>query len=103
MIQKFCEWCKTIFLGFNDVGYHNVDIKTPNIDQLARSGVILEQNYVNSVCTPTRAALLTGTYSYRMGFQVNSGTNNKLDRKLRQFLLLEFTTSKHIYHWSSPR
>ena len=47
-------------LGYNDVSWHNPDIKTPNLEALARSGVILENNYVQPICTPTRSALLTG-------------------------------------------
>ena len=43
--------------GYNDIGYHNKDIITPNIDNLARQGVILEQSYVQPVCTPTRYSL----------------------------------------------
>ena len=41
-------------LGYNDIGYHNPAILTPNIDLLASQGVILEQSYVQPMCTPTR-------------------------------------------------
>jgi arylsulfatase A-like enzyme len=54
-------------LGWADVGYHGSDIRTPNIDALARSGVELGQFYVAPMCTPTRAALLTGRYWSRFG------------------------------------
>ena len=40
-------------LGYNDIGYHNPAIITPNIDLMASQGVILEQSYVQSVCRPT--------------------------------------------------
>jgi arylsulfatase I/J len=56
-------------LGWKDVGYHGSDIKTPNIDQLAQTGVRLEQFYVMPMCTPTRAALMTGRYPFRYGLQ----------------------------------
>jgi arylsulfatase I/J len=56
-------------LGWKDVGYHGSDIKTPNIDKLARTGVQLEEFYVQPLCTPTRAALLTGRYPLRYGLQ----------------------------------
>jgi arylsulfatase A-like enzyme len=56
-------------LGWKDVGYHGSDIKTPNIDKLAQDGARLEQFYVQPMCTPTRAALLTGRYPFRYGLQ----------------------------------
>lgn len=57
-------------LGWGDVGWHGGAIATPNLDRLAASGVRLEQFYVQPVCTPTRAALLTGRYPMRHGLQV---------------------------------
>jgi arylsulfatase A-like enzyme len=56
-------------LGWKDVGFHGSDIKTPNIDKLAQEGARLEQFYVQPMCTPTRAALLTGRYPFRYGLQ----------------------------------
>ena len=47
-------------LGWNDVGYHKSEIQTPNLDNLAYSGCRFEQFYSHPVCTPSRAALLTG-------------------------------------------
>src|SRR5687767_10024762 len=57
-------------LGWTDVGYHGSEIKTPHIDRLAATGVKLEQFYVQPVCTPTRAALMTGLYPMRLGLQL---------------------------------
>lgn len=54
-------------LGYADVGYHGSDIKTPNLDQLAATGVRLEQFYVAPMCSPTRAGLMTGRYPLRFG------------------------------------
>jgi arylsulfatase A-like enzyme len=56
-------------LGWKDVGLHGSDIATPNIDKLARDGARLEQFYAQSMCTPTRAALMTGRYPFRYGLQ----------------------------------
>src|SRR4029079_15972283 len=56
-------------LGWKDVGYHGSDIKTPNIDKLAETGARLEEYYVQPMCTPTRAALMTGRYPMRYGLQ----------------------------------
>jgi arylsulfatase A-like enzyme len=57
-------------LGWADVGWHGNEIKTPNLDRLAASGARLEQFYVQPVCSPTRAALMTGRYPMRHGLQV---------------------------------
>jgi arylsulfatase A-like enzyme len=58
-------------MGFADVGFNgSTDIKTPNIDRLAKSGARLDQFYVQPLCSPTRAALLTGRYPMRHGLQV---------------------------------
>lgn len=54
-------------LGWNDVGYHGSEIRTPTIDRLAAEGAKLEQFYVQPVCTPTRGALMTGRYPMRLG------------------------------------
>ncbi|HVN84760.1 MAG TPA: arylsulfatase [Candidatus Binatia bacterium] len=56
-------------LGWKDVGFHGSDIKTPTIDQLAAAGTRLEQFYAQPMCTPTRAALMTGRYPFRYGLQ----------------------------------
>jgi arylsulfatase A-like enzyme len=57
-------------LGFADVGFNGAkDIKTPHIDRLAASGVRFESFYVQHMCTPTRAALMTGRYPMRFGMQ----------------------------------
>lgn len=56
-------------MGFADVGFHGSEIKTPNIDAIAAAGTKLEQFYVQPLCSPTRAALMTGRYPMRDGLQ----------------------------------
>ena len=56
-------------LGNSDLGYRGSKIKTPNIDALAKGGVRLESYYGLPVCTPARAALMTGRYPMRHGLQ----------------------------------
>src|SRR5262245_16384740 len=57
-------------LGWKDVGFNGcTDIKTPNLDALAAGGAKFTQFYVQPMCTPTRAALLTGRYPFRYGLQ----------------------------------
>lgn len=54
-------------LGWSDVGWHDGFSKTPHLDELVRTGVELDQHYVQPVCTPTRTALLSGRYPGRFG------------------------------------
>ncbi len=55
-------------LGYADCGFNGGKvIKTPNIDRLASEGAVLEHHYVQPVCSPTRAALMTGRYATRTG------------------------------------
>ena len=56
-------------LGYGDLGcYGSPDIRTPNIDRLASSGVKFTQFYANAPeCTPTRSALMSGQYQQRFG------------------------------------
>ena len=51
-------------LGYGDLGSYGArDVRTPNIDRLARHGVRLTDAYANGqVCSPTRAALISGRY-----------------------------------------
>ena len=56
-------------LGFNDIGYHNSEIKTPVLDKLAEEGVTLENYYVQPICTPTRSTFLTGRHQIHTGLQ----------------------------------
>ena len=52
--------------GVNDVGCYGSEIRTPNIDSLAREGARFDQFYVaSSICTPSRFAILTGQYPSR--------------------------------------
>jgi arylsulfatase A-like enzyme len=58
-------------LGYADVGFNGGrEIATPRLDRLAASGARLEQFYAQPVCSPTRAALMTGRYPMRHGLQV---------------------------------
>ena len=58
-------------LGHRDVGFMGGQpIKTPRLDKLAAAGAKLTQFYVQPVCSPTRAALMTGRYPMRLGLQV---------------------------------
>ncbi len=55
-------------LGWSDVGFHgNTDIDTHALDRLAAEGVQLDRFYATPICSPTRAALMTGRDPMRLG------------------------------------
>jgi len=60
--------------GYGDFGFHDSHhFKTPNLDRLARSGVLLSNFYVSgATCGPSRAGMLTGRYQQRFGFEENN-------------------------------
>ena len=70
-------------IGYGDLGsYGAPDVRTPNIDRLAREGVRLTDAYANGpVCTPTRAALISGRYQQRVGLE-DVLTTSPADREL---------------------
>lgn len=55
-------------MGYADAGFNGgKDIRTPNLDRIARGGAILKSYYVQPVCSPTRSTLMTGRYPSRTG------------------------------------
>lgn len=57
-------------------GFNGGPVSTPNLDRLAREGTQLTEFYVHSVCSPTRAAFLTGRYPFRTGMEERSHGND---------------------------
>lgn len=60
--------------GWADLGAHGVDlqIRTPNLDQLARDGLRFTRGYVTAPqCTPSRAGLISGQYQNKLGVEQN--------------------------------
>lgn len=53
--------------GNADAGFRESDIQTPNINRLARQGVVLDRFYSAPICTPTRMGLMTGRWPIRWG------------------------------------
>ncbi len=75
-----------IFIMSDDHGYQALSaygsklIKTPHIDRLAKEGVIFTQAFVtNSICSPSRAALLTGKFSHKNKLYINRNGYNRFD------------------------
>jgi len=62
-------------LGYNDIslnggGVAGPQTRTPNIDSIARDGVTFTNGYAgNATCAPSRAAIMTGRYATRFGFE----------------------------------
>jgi arylsulfatase A-like enzyme len=54
-------------LGYSDIGCFGGEIRTPNLDSLAQSGVRFTQFYNTARCCPSRATLLTGLYAHQAG------------------------------------
>jgi len=104
-------------LGWNDVGYHGSEIRTPNIDALAKEGVLLDRFYAFPTCTPTRVALLTGRSPLALGMHgplEPSDDGLSLDERMLSEILHDagyqtFLTgkwhlgSRHIRYWPQSR
>lgn len=55
-------------LGWNSIGYHNLEVSSPNIDErICGAGVELDRFYSSPMCSPARAGLMTGRYPIRFG------------------------------------
>lgn len=58
-------------MGYSDLGCYGSEIQTPNIDQLAYTGMRFTNFYNNGICVPSRASLLTGMYPQKVGIYTN--------------------------------
>jgi len=81
-------------LGYNDIGsYGNERINTPNIDFISANGLIFSDYHSNGpVCSPTRAALMTGRYQQRAGIEavVTAKSHRHTGLSTDQFTLADF-------------
>jgi arylsulfatase B len=71
-------------LGYQDVGFDGATFPTPNIDRIAKSGMVLDHFYASALCSPSRAGLLTGRYPNRfgiMGDTITPGSDFGMDPK----------------------
>ncbi len=78
-------------LGYGDLGcYGHPNIQTPRLDKMAREGIKLTNFYVAApVCTPSRAALMTGRYPLKVGMPGNLGPDSKGGLSLDERTLAE--------------
>jgi arylsulfatase A-like enzyme len=89
-------------LGWGDVGYNgNELIRTPAIDQLARSGISFNRFCAAApICSPTRFSCLTGRHPQRAGiFSANVGHLPKEELSLAEFLKAEGYVTGHFGKW----
>jgi arylsulfatase A len=84
-------------LGYGDLGcYGAKNIKTPNIDKLARDGVRFTNFYVaQPVCSASRTALLTGCYPNRLGIHGALGPASRIGIHDNELTLAELCKSKN--------
>ena len=74
-------------LGWKDVGFHNSEIQTPNIDRIALEGIELDRFYAQPTCSPTRTALMTGKSPARLGINRPIAKNQEAGLPLEEKLL----------------
>ena len=75
-------------LGFNDVSFHgSPQIPTPAIDELAATGLVLDNYHAQPVCTPTRASILTGRHAIHHGIYMPFAQGSALRLNLSYTLL----------------
>jgi len=88
--------------GYHDVSYYGTnDLQTPNIDRIISSGIRLDNFYSNSpVCSPTRAALMTGRYQDYVGVPglIRTNQNNSWGYLDPESTLLSEVLQDHGYH-----
>jgi len=78
--------------------YGDPVVKTPTFDRLANEGVLFEHSYVSSPSsTPSRNAILTGQYHWRLGEGAN--LHSTLDVNIPVYPLLLEQAGYHIGHW----
>ena len=83
-------------LGFQDLSSYGSKItNTPNLDKLAQEGALLKSYYsTQAVCSASRASILTGAYSNRIGFSGALGPNSKKGINPEELLLSEMLKTK---------
>eukprot|EP01084_Bolivina_argentea_P040821 75349_1 len=81
-------------LGWNDVGYHGAtNAYTPNIDSLLNEALEFDRFYAYPLCAPTRATLMTGRYTHKLGMQHLIGLTDRMACGIEQ------STSTNVF-WS---
>ncbi|MFK7896370.1 MAG: arylsulfatase [Myxococcota bacterium] len=77
-------------LGWRDVSYHESEIRTPEIDRIAREGIELDRFYVQPTCSPTRSGLMTGKSPLRLGITTPISKNQETGLPLDERILPQY-------------
>lgn len=95
-----------VFIMSDDHGYQAISsydstlIKTPNIDRLAKEGMLFKQSFVtNSICGPSRAVMLTGKYSHINGMIDNGTTFDGSQQTVNKILKENGYTTAIVGKW----
>ncbi len=86
--------------GWGDAGYLGHPLaRTPNLDRLAAEGTVISNFYVNGpVCSPSRAAFMTGQYPARLGFHhITSRPDVNQQRRVPDWMNPEVTTIADVF------
>ena len=89
VIQPHVVYILADDLGWNEVSWNNPGFLTPNLERLALDGVLLNQSYVSPKCSPSRAALLSGIYPWRLGMQ--RGAIGEISYLIKSLLMLPYS------------
>ncbi len=87
-------------MGWEQVGFNGgKEVPTPNIDRIANEGVKLTQFYVQPVCSPTRACLLTGRYAWKNGMEVRPTAESRHGMLLDERTMAEALREVGYHTW----
>ncbi len=88
-------------LGYGDLGCQgHPNIRTPHLDRMAAEGIRLTSFYSGIVCSPSRAALLTGRYPVRTGVFRVIGPDDKLGLPASEITLAEALKARGYWTWA---
>ena len=87
-------------MGWEQVGFNGgKEVPTPSIDRIAEEGVKLTQFYVQPVCSPTRACLLTGRYAWKNGMEVRPTAESRHGMLLDEGTIAEALREVGYHTW----
>ena len=87
-------------MGWEQVGFNGgKEVLTPSIDRIANEGVKLTQFYVQPVCSPTRACLMTGRYAWKNGMELRPTAQSRHGMLLDERTIAEALREAGYHTW----